>query len=69
LADYDVIWYVADDINPNAQGISNFTYVYTGAKLYNIKLRFPKLNNFLYTFPLRVEQSDVPVCEVSNQLL
>lgn len=69
LSDYNVIWYVTDDGVANGNDIANFTYVYTGAKLYNIKVRFPKLNNFLYTFPLRIEQSDVPVCEVAYESL
>jgi hypothetical protein len=69
LPDYNVIWYVTDDGQINGQDIANFTYVYTGAKLYNIKVKFPKLNNFLYTFLLRIEQSDVPVCEVNYQSL
>lgn len=40
------------------------TFVYNKAQLYNVYMRFPWLNDYIYTFPLRVEQSDTPVCEI-----
>jgi hypothetical protein len=46
------------------QNVSSFTTSYKEAKLYTVAVRFPELNNYVYSFPLRVEQSDVPVCEV-----
>lgn len=64
LPDYSIIRDVNGDGETDKQNAANFTYVYKEAKLYNVNVRFPGLNNYLYTFPVRVEQSDVPVCEV-----
>jgi hypothetical protein len=46
-----------------------YTFVYNYAQLYSIDVRFPGLNWYLYTFPLRVEPSDVPVCLVASKAL
>lgn len=46
---------------------ASYTHVYNQARVYNVNMRFPWLNNVLYTFPLRVQQSDVPVCQVVVQ--
>lgn len=64
LTDYKVVWDFDGDGTADKQNISSTTYVYNEAKLYNVSVRFPSLNNYIYTFPLRVEQSDVPVCEI-----
>jgi hypothetical protein len=64
ITDYKIIWDFDGDGTPDKQNQSAATFVYIGAKLYNLTFRLPSLNNYIYTFPLRVEQSDVPVCEV-----
>ncbi len=64
LSDYKIIWDFDGDGTADKQNISSTTFVYNEAKLYNIYIRFPTLNNYIYTFPVRVEQSDVPVCEI-----
>ena len=64
LNDYKVIRDFNGDGTQDKQNMSSTTFVYNEAKLYNVYVRFPGLNNYIYTFPVRVEQSDVPVCEV-----
>jgi hypothetical protein len=64
LQDYKIIWDVNWDWTQERQNDATFTYVYKQAKLWDVNVRFPWLNNYIYTFPIRVEQSDVPVCEI-----
>jgi len=64
LTDYKIIRDFNGDGTPDKQNNVATTFVYNEAKLHNIYVRFPTLNNYIYTFPIRVEQSDVPVCEV-----
>ncbi|MFA5747902.1 MAG: PKD domain-containing protein [Candidatus Absconditabacterales bacterium] len=64
LQDYKIIWDVNGDGTQERQNDATFTYVYKQAKLWDVNVRFPGLNNYIYTFPIRVEQSDVPVCEI-----
>lgn len=64
LSDYKIIWDFNGDGTQDKQNNVSSTFVYNEAKLYNVYVRFPGLNNYIYTFPIRVEQSDVPVCEV-----
>jgi len=56
-----------DDGEIDRENNASYTHVYNQARVYNVNVRFPWLNNALYTFPLRVEQSDVPVCQVTVQ--
>ncbi|MCX6822652.1 MAG: PKD domain-containing protein [candidate division SR1 bacterium] len=67
LTDYKIIRDFNGDGTADKQNQANTTFVYKEAKLYNVTVRFPLLNNYIYTFPLRVEQSDVPVCEIAIQ--
>ena len=67
LNDYTITWDFNGDGTRDKQNQSNVSYVYKEAKLYNVDIRFPLLNNYIYTFPIRVEQSDVPVCEITAQ--
>ena len=67
LTDYKIIRDLDGDGTPDQQNQANATFVYKEAKLYNVTVRFPLLNNYIYTFPIRVEQSDVPVCEINVQ--
>lgn len=64
LSDYKIVWDFNGDGEQDKQSNVATTFVYNEAKLYNIYVRFPNLNDYIYTFPVRVEQSDVPVCEI-----
>ena len=64
LTDYKILWDFNGDGQADKQDVVSTTFVYNEAKLYNVYVRFPNLNNYIYTFPIRVEQSDVPVCEI-----
>ncbi|MFZ2911693.1 MAG: PKD domain-containing protein [Candidatus Absconditicoccaceae bacterium] len=64
LTDYNIVWDVDGDGSPDKTNDASFTYVYKEDKVYHVGIRFPNLNKYLYTFPIRVEQSDVPICEV-----
>lgn len=64
LTDYKVVRDFDGDGQADKQDVSTTTFVYNEAKLYNVYVRFPSVNNYIYTFPIRVEQSDVPVCQV-----
>lgn len=64
LTDYKIIWDFNSDGTPDKQNTVSTTFIYNEAKLYNVYIRFPELNDYIYTFPLRVEQSDVPICEI-----
>lgn len=64
LNDYKIIRDFNGDGEQDKQNNAATTFVYNEAKLYNVYVRLPGLNNYIYTFPVRVEQSDVPVCEV-----
>lgn len=65
LPEYKIIWDANGDWVADKSDITAYTHLYTWAKLYNINIRFPWLNNYLYTFPVRVEQSDVPVAQIN----
>lgn len=42
-------------------GSTNYTYSYTWAGLYYLSARFPSLNSYAYSFPIRIEQWELPV--------
>lgn len=69
LPEYKIIWDTDWDWDADKSDLTTYTHLYTWAKLYDVNIRFPGLNDYLYTFPLRVEQSDVPVAEVSYQAI
>lgn len=69
LTDYKILWDADDDGKPEKQDTTTFTYTYKNAKLHYLSIRFPDLNNYTYTFPLRVEQSDVPICDISGAIV
>ena len=58
----DMDWdFVSDRINQ-----VNFDYSYKVPQVYYVTYKFPEIrDNVWYRFPVRVEQSDVPVCEVN----
>jgi len=65
LKDYLVTWDFDGDGKAEKQNSASVTHIYNEAKVYNVFIRFPWLNDHIYTFPVRVEQSDVPICEVA----
>ena len=69
LPNYAVIWDINGDGIMDQQNVSTFTTSYKEAKLYTVSVRFPEINDYVYSFPLRVEQSNVPVCEVLSKSL
>lgn len=69
LGEYKVVWYLDWIGNVYKEDLVSVSYVYKEAKVYNIWVKFPGLNNYLYSFPMRVEQSDVPICEISYNLI
>jgi hypothetical protein len=53
--------FVSDRINQ-----SNFDYLYKMPQVYYVTYKFPEIKDDVrYRFPVRVEQSDVPICEVN----
>ncbi len=69
LSEYKIIWDADGDGAADKSDFTIYTHLYTGAGVYNITVRFPGINNYLYTFPVRIEQSDVPVAYVNyNQI-
>lgn len=69
LSEYKITWDLNWDGEYDRQNVSSLTNVYKEAKIHKINYRVPWLNDYAYTFPIRVEQSDVPVCEVINTLV
>lgn len=64
LNEYKMVRDLNGDGEQDKPNTISTTFVYNQAKLYNIYIRFPELNDYIYTFPVRVEPSDVPVCEI-----
>ncbi len=69
LKDYKIIWDLDWDWKTDNENSTNLTYFYKKAKVYNVNFRIPELNDHLYTFQVRAEQSDVPVCELNYKFL
>ena len=67
LPNYKVIWDVDWDWEMDKENEAIIVHTYNEPKFYTGVVRFPELNNYAYIFPVRVEQSDVPICEVLYQ--
>lgn len=74
LETYNVIWDMDGDNINDRENMVRFDYIYKLPKVYypNVKfpdlsVKFPDLVDFIYTFPVRVEPSDVPICDISLQ--
>jgi hypothetical protein len=59
-----VVRYLNDDKIADRENQTIFDYSYKIPQVYYPSVKFPDLSDFLYTFPVRVEQSDRPVCEI-----
>ncbi len=66
LPEYRIVWDVDGDGETDAENVADITWIYNEPKLYNVVVRFPWINNFAYSFPLRVEQPDTPICVLSE---
>lgn len=64
LEEYHVIWDMDEDYDTDRTDQVNFNYSYLVPKVYYPSYKFPDLSDFIYTFPVRVEQSDRPVCYI-----
>jgi len=66
LPEYRIVWDVDGDGQTDAENVSDITWIYNEPKLYNVVVRFPWINTFAYSFPLRIEQPDTPICIIST---
>ena len=61
--EYKVEWDMDGDFVGDRTDIANFDYSYKLPKVYYVTYKFPEIyDNLWYRFPVRVEQSDKPVC-------
>ncbi len=69
LQNYTISWDFDGDGIIDRENSTKATYRYTKAGVYYVSVRFPDLNSVLYSFPIRIEQSEVPIWNiVSNHL-
>ena len=62
---YEVEWDMDGDYETDRKWQANFDYSYKMPKVYYVYYKFPEIDDDLwYRFPVRVEQSDRPVCGV-----
>ncbi|MDR0860782.1 MAG: hypothetical protein LBO09_07630 [Candidatus Peribacteria bacterium] len=64
LPDYQVVRDMDGD-EVNERETPQFDYIYKKAQVYHPTVKFPGLSDFVYSFPVRVEPSDVPICEIN----
>ena len=69
LQTYDINWDADADWVIDKTNYVAYTHVYSKAGVYHVNVRFPKVNDYIYTFPIRIEQSDVPVAEISYSMI
>ena len=66
LNDYKVEWDLDWDFEVDRIGQVNFDYSYKLPKVYYVTFKFPDIaDDVWYSFPVRVEQSDRPICEIN----
>ena len=62
---YEVEWDLDGDFTSDRINQTNFDYSYKMPKIYYVTFKFPEImDDVWYRFPVRVEQSDRPVCGV-----
>ena len=69
LENYIITRDVNDDGEIDREDDPSFTYIYKRPKLYEVSFRIPALNDEAYVIPVRVEPSDVPICEINSTFL
>lgn len=67
LREYKIEWDGDNDGIPDKTDDTTFHFVYDVSKVYYPRVRLPRLSNVDYSFPLRVEQSGIPVCKIDFQ--
>lgn len=65
LSNYNVIRDLDGDKQTDRENQVAFDYVYKIPQVYHPSVKFTDLWDFVYTFPVRVEQSDRPVCSIN----
>lgn len=61
LSEYQIVWDADWDWSADKSDFTIYTHLYTWAWVYYVRVKYPNLNDHIYVFPVRVEQSDVPV--------
>ena len=67
LENYKLSWDKEWDWEWDIENLSSFDVYYNKPQVYHPKIKFPDLSDFIYTFPVRVEPSKNPVCEIVLQ--
>lgn len=67
LQNYNVLWDMDGDDSYDRENLVTFDYIYKLPKVYYPNVKFPDLSEVVYAFPVRVEQSDVPICDITLQ--
>ena len=62
LSQYNVIWDMDWDLQTDRENQVNFDYSYRIPQVYYPSVKFSDLGDFIYSFPVRVEQNELPVC-------
>lgn len=69
LKTYDITRDADADWVTDKSNYVSYTHVYSKYGVYHVNVRLPGVNNYIYTFPIRIEQSDVPVAEISYSMV
>ena len=64
LSDYNVVWDMDWDLQIDRTNQTKFDYSYSIPQVYYPSFKFPDLHDFVYSFPVRVTPSDIPVCQI-----
>lgn len=67
MREYVMEWDGDSDGIIDRQNDMTFRFNYDEAKVYTPRVKFPRLSEVWYSFPLRVEQSGIPVCKIELQ--
>lgn len=65
LNSYNVVWDLDWDKQTDRENQVSFDFSYKIPQVYYPSVKFPDLSDFVYTFPVRVEQSDRPICSLN----
>ncbi len=69
ISDYTITWDLDGDGKIDRENETNISYRYTVAGVYTVAIRIPSLGDHLYTFPIRIEQADIPVGDIEDRNL
>lgn len=69
LGSYNVMRDLDRDNYTDRENQVSFDYKYLVPQVYYPAVKFSDLSDFIYVFPVRVEQSDVPVCDIKLENL